>query len=77
MLCCVGGSASRMGDLLGPTLENRAFLGPPAASRMGDLLGPTLILGGGSASRMGDLLGPASKMGPKKGPRPRPEWGIY
>ena len=48
MLCCVGGSASRMGDLLGPPPSPD----PDPASRMGDLLGPP------PASRMGDLLGP-------------------
>ena len=48
MLCCVGGPASRMGDLLGPPPRS----GGAPASRMGDLLGPP------PASRMGDLLGP-------------------
>ena len=55
MLCCVGGSASRMGDLLGPP-PNPA---PQSASRMGDLLGPP------PASRMGDLLGPPPDPAPR------------
>ena len=36
MLCCVGGFASRMGDLLAPP----HFGGSDFASRMGDLLAP-------------------------------------
>ena len=66
MLCCVGGPASRMGDLLGPPPRS----GGAPASRMGDLLGPP------PASRMGDLLGPPPAEDPWVGGRGALRWAA-